>query len=268
MRKRPANLPDFERPPLEEVVIDLQFEQVPGYTIAHALDIRAMFRQGFPNIQTQPLLPPNFETFGGTRLQSGPSIQLAIASSDPRLWLVSADENHLLQLQNDRFIANWRKGANEAVYPRFESIIAAFEQNFVKLNDYFAAQLGGPLKVKQAEVAYHNLVEVDDFAQTGKWFSFWATGALKVEAVAAKFSEVLVDDAGGPWARLHHELQSVHSTDGEQKALRLALTVRGKPQQQDLSSAVEFVARGRAAIVTRFSEITTSEAHKKWGRRQ
>ncbi len=75
------------------------------------------------------------------------------------------------------------------------------------------------------------------------------------------------DEAGHPAARLHHEVQTVVSSDGKNEALRLNLVYRGKPKGSGIPDAMEFLARGREVIVTRFDEITTKHAQTVWGRR-
>ncbi|MFN7599566.1 MAG: hypothetical protein ACK5PT_23090, partial [Cereibacter sp.] len=61
-------------------------------------------------------------------------------------------------------------------------------------------------------------------------------------------------------------IQSVLTADGKQRAFRLSLTFKGKPAGTGIDAAMEFLAAGRDAIVTRFGEITTKEAQRKWGK--
>jgi hypothetical protein len=49
--------------------------------------------------------------------------------------------------------------------------------------------------------------------------------------------------------------------------LRLDLTVRGKPAEETVDSALAFLDDGRSAIVKSFAELTTPEMHEQWGRR-
>lgn len=224
-----------------------------------------LFAKDFPVVQEQSLIPPHFETFGGSNLQ--PNFQLQFgAPIGSRLWLFSENSNHLVQFQPDRFLANWRKSPNPHPYPRFEGISEAFESNLNTLNQHLTEFFGQGLDINQAEVSYINIIPVSDFSEAGQWFSLWGDNQLSVETLNSNFTEVIRDSDGKPLARLHYEIQSVFTVDGNQKAFRLNLTFRGKPIENNVASAMRFLARGRETIVTRFSAITTNQAHKNWER--
>ncbi|NQY59510.1 TIGR04255 family protein, partial [Cognatishimia sp.] len=157
------------------------------------------------------------------------------------------------------------KHPNPQPYPRFEGICTAFAHNIEKLMVHFATEFGHSADVNQAEVSYINIIPVDEFSDASSWLSIWNDLQLNMEALNLNFSEVIRDDENKPFARLRHEIQSVFAMDGKSKALRLSLTYRGKPNGNDIASAIAFLAGGRDAIVTRFGEITTKSAHKKWG---
>ena len=263
-RQRPAHLPDFTDPPLNEVVLGVQFAPVPSYTSVNARDVWELFKGEFPSIQEHPLLQPQFETFGGANLQPSFQFQVGAPPVGSRLWFITAEENHLLQFQPDRFLTNWRKRPNAQPYPRFEGIAEAFENNLDALAKHFASDFSYTLDVNQAEVAYINVIPVEDFSHAGKWFSVW-NGALNIEAINTSFNEVIRDRDGKPYARLSHVIQSVFTIDGKGKAFSLSLTFRGKPLGNDVQSAMNFLVTGREAIVMRFKEMTTVAAHEVWG---
>ena len=64
MSGRPTDLPDFTNPPVIEVLIDTQFETIPGYSPIYANEVWDLFRDAFPKFEEQRALPPSFETFG------------------------------------------------------------------------------------------------------------------------------------------------------------------------------------------------------------
>src|SRR4051794_13517866 len=61
---RPETLPDFCTPPLNEVVVGVQFTPARGYQQIRAGEVWALFRSIFPKVEEFPALPPMFETFG------------------------------------------------------------------------------------------------------------------------------------------------------------------------------------------------------------
>ncbi len=261
--KRPNHLPDFTKPPLDEVVLGVQFAPVPTYTSVNSRDVWELFRTEFPDVEEHPLLQQQFETFGGSNLQ--PVFQFQVGSPvGNRLWFISKQKNHLLQFQSDRFLANWRKSPNPNPYPRFESISEAFERNLNTLVLHFSSTFDHSLEVNQAEISYVNLIPVEDFSSVGEWFTIWTGQISSIEGLNTSFNEVVMDERGKPYARLFHSIQSVYSLDGK-RAFNLSLTFRGRPLGHDVGSAMKFFAAGREAIVMKFKQMTTASAHQHWG---
>lgn len=247
----------------------VQFASIPTYSSVHANSIRDLFKDEFPKTQEQPLLDPNFETFGGANPQPEFQLRLTVPTVGSRLWFLSKDENHLLQFQTDRFLTNWRKHPIPQDYPRFEGISASFKSNLLKLEKLLKTNLSYTLEINQAEIVYVNIISVDEFSDASEWFSVWNEGLLNIESLNTSFNEIIKDNDEKPYARLSHEIQSVLSVDGKHKAFRLSLTFRGKPPLgSGIDAAVEFLKDGRDRIVTRFDEITTKKAHKFWDKIQ
>lgn len=138
--KRPDYLPDFNNPPLDEVVLGVQFAQVPGYASVFGMKVWDLFRSEFPKLQEHPVLESQFETFGGANIQAGPKIHVGAPPTVSRLWFISSDESHLLQFQPDRFIVNWRKRKETQAYPHFESIAERFEINLAELAKHLLSE--------------------------------------------------------------------------------------------------------------------------------
>ncbi len=260
----PDHLPDFTDPPLDEVAFGVQFEPVPGYSSVHSMKVWDLFKPEFPGVEEHHLLDTQFEIFGGANVQAGPRIHIKGAPIGSRLWFLSEDKNRLLQFQADRFIANWRKRPTQQPYPRFEKISDAFEKNLNKLAVHLTSKFECQIEINQAEVTYVNIIPVENFSQAGDWFELWNDGGIDIEALNYSFNEVIRGSDGKPLARLNHEIKSVFTADSSHKAFRLSLTYKGKPADNNIASAMEFLANGREAIVTRFGEITTKKAHQIW----
>jgi len=264
--RRPDNLPDFSKPPLAEVVLGVQFSPVPGYSSVDARQVWELFKESFPVVEERPLLAPQFETFGGANRLSSLGFHVGPPPVGSRLWFLSQDANHLIQFQSDRFLTNWRKGPNLQPYPRFEVIADSFERNLQILADHFMAAFKYQIDINQAEVSYVNLIQVQEFAEAGKWFNLCDSGFIDIEALNTNFVQVVKDREGKPYARFYNEIQSVFSVEGKRKAFQLSLTFKGKPATSGIPSAVAFVRDGRERIVNRFRDITTAEAQEIWGR--
>ena len=261
---RPEHLPDFGSPPLDEVVVGVQFASPKHYSSVHAKDVWGLFKETYPKIQEHPPLEPSFETFGGSSAQPSLKFKFGPAPLHSRLWFISEQENHLIQFQNDRFLLNWRKRSKDQDYPRFESIAESFNNHLDLLQGYFQASLGSQLDINQAEVSYINTVPLDNYSRAREWFCFFGLRGIELEGANVNFTEIINDSEGKPYARLTYELQTVITIDGKVKAFRFALTFRGKPAGNNISDAMNFVFAGREKIVTRFKELTTEQAHKSW----
>ncbi len=264
---RPADLPDFATPPLDEVVLGVQFTPAPGFSTVHVREVWDLFRAEFPKVQDQPPLPPSFETFGGVPSQQFgfPPLFMGGASGVGRVWFISPSENHLLQFQPDRLLANWRKAPNEQPYPRFESIATAYAKSLEQIESLFQERFGHSLQVNQAEIAYINIIKVESFAEAENLFKIWKNVSKDFEGVNITLVDVIYNAERQPYARLLQEIQSACSPDGKQKAYRLTLTFRGKPAGASRDDAFKFLTEGREVIVRRFADLTTRFAHELWG---
>jgi uncharacterized protein (TIGR04255 family) len=267
MHDRPTDLPDFANPPLDEVVLGVQFEQAPGYTSVMAKDVWSLYSDEFPRVQELPAIAPQFEVFGRESARSRPNIRIESAPLRGRLWFISKDENHLIQFQDDRLLLNWRRKPNGAQYPRFEGTSSSFIEHLNRLNKLFIDKFGSSISVNQAEISYINIIPVSSFSEVGRWIEAIDFHMIDIEGVNLNFAEVVKDTEDKPYARLQYELGSAYTFDGKKLVLRLSLTFRGRPASSSAEQVLEFLRQGRNLIVGRFAELTTTDAHKEWGRK-
>lgn len=269
MDTRPENLPDFESPPLDEVVIGVQFTPVPNFKTLDTVKVWDLFRDGFPLLEEVPALAPQFETFGGIRSSQGIQFSVAPGAVPTRFWFISQDQGHLIQFQNDRLLLNWRKRSTSGEYPRFEHIFNSFSSYLEQLEELFLNEFKSKLEITQAEVSYINLIPVQHFDELTRWIKFLGIDGIDVESASSNFAEAVSDSKGKAIARMYHELQSVSSYDGKQKAFRLSITCRGVPYDAESNSdKLELIKKGRIKIIHRFVDLTTEYAHEQWGRKQ
>lgn len=268
MIARPEYLPDYASPPLDEVVIGVQFAPPLNYSSVLSKDVWELFKKDYPNVQELPPLDPMFETFGGSNSQPSMRFQFGTAPLHNRLWFVSSEQNRLIQFQQDRFLLNWRRRPKGDEYPRFECIAESFETALASLRDFFSTSLGMRLDINQAEVSYINVIPVESYSRIGDWLRFLRMENIDLEAATLNFTEVVNNQDGRPYARLFHELQSVASVDGKVKAYSLTFTFRGTPAGGEIAEAMNFVHHGRERIVSRFGELASDNANVLWERKK
>jgi uncharacterized protein (TIGR04255 family) len=113
--------PDYKKPPVVEVAIALQFDEIQELTAAHAGLYWKTIRSKFGRVEEQAPIPPLTDPSSWER--DGASSILAFGKPPtPRLWFIDGTSTRIIQLQRDRFIHNWRNMAADDEYPRFTKI--------------------------------------------------------------------------------------------------------------------------------------------------
>jgi uncharacterized protein (TIGR04255 family) len=260
---RPPDLPEFENPPVTEVVLGIQFDTPMGYQQIMAGDVWKLFATEFPQVQEQLPLPPVFETFG-PQASSLLSFRPIMGPSHIRFWFVSKTGDEIIQFQNDRLLHNWRKITDQPnEYPRFDKIAVKFLEEATCLEGFFKNLSSQPLRITQCELSYYNCI-LPENRPISEWLRFLSF-ATDPDDFTASFRTTISGAGGAPKGRLSCESATAVRPDGLH-FVTLNLTARGIPDQPSLESALEFLKHGRDMIVRTFTDITTDTAHKAWGR--
>lgn len=265
---RPSHLPDYKSPPLNEVVLGVQFEQPSGYRQIRAGEVWALYKQQYPLVDEQPPLQPVFETFGG-RPNSGLQFGFTTSAVHDRFWFLSETKDELIQFQADRLLHNWRKvGDGTNPYPRFEKMIEKFKSELLDLESYFANLATQKLAINQCEISYINHIVAGEKFDPSAWLRFLTLpDSCRADEVTVSVRRVLHDAESKPFARLFVDAATGFNPQGE-KILVLTLTVRGTPRRTSIDDAIKFICAGRETIVSTFADVTTDAAQKVWERIQ
>lgn len=212
-------------------------------------------------------MQPQFETFGRPQSQQL-SFGLWTGGQHNRFWFLSKDGAELIQFQNDRLLHNWRKVGDETnSYPRFESMIVKFENEFLKLEQYMLTLHLQKLSCNQVEITYINHIVPDNGDTVADWFRTVNDKELHAVDLMLNYRRIVTDRNNQPCGRLYSELNPAVKRDGS-RFLSLNLTVRGAPASSDIDASLEFMKKGREPIVNEFATITTESAHQRWNRVQ
>lgn len=269
--RRPADLPDYERPPIDEVAISLQFAPLAAVGGAVVSQYREGLKAEFPKVQYQPRLPPLI--IPGSPVLSiqgtfAAPFQMPSAPTLDRTWLVSPDESELIQIQSDRFAYNWRK--REEVYPHFEALAGKFWQRYSSFADLFKEAI----EPQFLEISYINWVP-DSSLPSQTFFQPMKAGDIALKYASSNYEPVnwqanYLIRSESLNARLNVAFQN-----GAMRAVQTSLQ-RGvvltlqfvAPVEPRLDAGlVELMSLGRNIIVHAFTELTTSPAHEEWGRK-
>lgn len=267
-------LPEFDAPPVVEVVLGVAFE--PAYQLTNVDLVQAwnsLYKPDFPHAAEKPPYDVHKETFP---IQA-PTQELITHMGLPpvRLWITSKGDRELIQLQHDWFARNWRKVDYDGVYPRYENHIRpAFVKDLATFANYVEG-LGLELRPVQCEVSYVNHIRAG-----GPWTTHRDVAALfnildtstyettELESIAFRSSSLIKASQSSSTGRLYVQIDSAFDTTGSPMVV-LNLTARGAPiNGHDNEAVIRFHDLGREHIVRTFVEITSETSHRLWRRTQ
>jgi len=264
---RPPDLPDYERPPIDEVGIGVHFQPIPGYSEAIAGQFRELVQRAYPRFDTQPRIEPVIES-----MTNQPVTAPLILTPGPRtrVWLVSEDDSTLIQVQDNIFILNWRH--RQTAYPRFESLRDEFWNRFQAFRNMLSENGLGRLEISQVEVSYVNWI-TDRSPEA--FLTVAGAAELPIEGLGMPEDQMwmaryLMRDEGVAIARLLVQCQpALRLTEPfVGNGFQFGLTFRSPTPPGVLADErlLELVSLGRSTIVRAFAALTTEAAQEDWGR--
>jgi uncharacterized protein (TIGR04255 family) len=264
----PSHFPKFDAPPVEQVVLGVQFSPVQNFISMDAWRIWEIFKDDFPIVQEHPMIDPYFETFSDAP-DIQPTFQFQVGMPvGSRFLFMSPEKCYVIQFQRDKFMINWHKKSSDSAYPGFEKVFEFFRYCLNLLGQKIYLEFDHKISINQVELNYVNLLPVDHFADVGKWLSVFNYSGEDIEGVNFSLVEVVRDSNNIPYARLKQEVQSLYSIDGGKKAYRMTLSFRGKPDGADIDATNSFLVTGHEKISNSFYRGTKKEAHKSWGEKE
>jgi uncharacterized protein (TIGR04255 family) len=230
------SLPEFEKPPVNEVVFGMLTQPIRGFSLAHFGRFWERVSDSYPRCEEAPPLLPLIETFGDRPA----TINVEIAEVPiPRVWLISTAGNEVIQLQRDRFHSNWRRVKPEDVYPRYSVVRETFVRTLSSFHD-FLRQFGMDLPMPvQYELSYINHISISNKAALGEElrrilrdFSWESDARFLTEA--DQFTSSLAFLMPGGHGRLHVVTRLGQHRETSERVLSLELVARGLPAALDL----------------------------------
>lgn len=256
-------LPKFDNPPVFETVLDLTFKPLAGWEIPYIGLFWSQIRSEFPKYTIQPPLPDEIESFGEASRQ----INLSFGPLNNRCWFISKSDEWLLQIQNSRFISNWRYSGT-GKYPNYSGFKEHFDNQWAKFTNFLDEEHIAAPQLLQANVTYVNHID-EGILDLTKVFPAWSlSGNVKMldkpDAVAINASFPMPDQKG----RLYLKVEPV-IRNSDMKQL-IQMTVTGKVliasnSNEDMSEALQLA---HDWVVSGFADFTSPEMHTIWKRKQ
>lgn len=272
-KKKSKALPEYENPPLTEVICGVTFQSLDNLTATHLGIIWSLFQSEFPRVEEVAPLASPIELIEGQTLEG--RMEFTDIPPLPRQMFVSQDERNIIQVQKDRFLFNWRKFKLEDSYPRYDSVFDSFQKKLKTFQEFLSE---GDIKLVplQYELIYINQIpeceiwkNVEEIEKIFPNLSFKFEDSLilnEPENTNFRISFLLPDKLG----RLHVNIKTGATRRVDNKKLViLELTARGISDDKDLSKMERWFDIAHEWIVKGFTDLTSDKMQKEvWKRRK
>jgi uncharacterized protein (TIGR04255 family) len=262
--------PKYDRPPVVEVACGVLFNTPSPLRSAHIGLYWKTVRGDFPRIEEAPPLDPVIETQGVMGV-----MQFGFGPLPPlrRTWLVSSDGRSLIQVQEDRFLFNWKKAEGADKYPSYQQVIARFDKHLSGFVGFLhEAGVGSPI-YRQFELTYFNHIGLE---KTGSGIDVSENTVLVDhvrDSVRDRFlpepelvNWVTVYPLPNQEGRLYATAQSARSPDGA-RIMRLEMTARGIPNELSEVGRRNWFDQAHTWITKGFADLTDAEVQARvWER--
>jgi len=257
----PTNLPDYERPPVIEVVYGVKFAPLERWKIPHVGAFWKNVEAEFPRCEHAPPI--------GT---------VDIADVDtgfplPRIWLINEAEDRLIQLQPGRFLFNWRSRDPEQSYPRYNNLSKIFFDLLRKFREFLDLYDLGDIDPTEYELTYINHVveqkgwelpsQVDKIMEEFVWRENREDFLPKPSKVTW---EACFNFSEGPGDLIAKLSPARRARDGT-PLLVFDLSARGLPDKAPLENMENWFSHAHEWIIRGFDDLTTLDAQiELWGK--
>lgn len=260
-------LPKFSNPPVIEMALGVEFESLSNWQIPHFGLYWNQIRSSYPVSSVVAPLPSQVEQFGADRQVETFKFSLS-PKPEVRCWFTNDQQSWLLQVQDSRFIQNWRKTATE--YPHYPEARRRFNKEWDQLVNFLEKQKIGTPSIKQCEVTYVNHLEIDDNPNfLSEVFPFLSEQTERSflplpEATVINLIYPIPVEKG----RLYVSIQPIIRHTDAKELLQLTLVARGCPESSELTHISNWFDLGHEWVVRGFTELTSEKMHNLWQRKQ
>ena len=147
----------FDYPPVIEVVFSVAFALRQPFKSAHFGVFWQRIRNQFPRMEDNPPLPPTLipQADGTT------TAQFAFMSVPPlrRVWFLDNEGRDIIQVQDDRFIFNWKRNPTDVGYPGYDEISSRFESHWKTFKQFLSEEDIEIVSLNLLELVYVNDID-------------------------------------------------------------------------------------------------------------
>lgn len=248
----------FDDPPVVEVVCGVQFSLPKPLKAAHIGGYWDTIRSEFPNTEDVAPLQPFIDGEEGIQ-----SIEFTSIPPLRRSWFVEPSGRHLVQLQEDRFLFNWKRVSDADEYPSYDKVIARFNERLDGFAEFLKSMNLGEPRFTMFEMTYVNIIRVENGLDVERPWRVLSDHLCREsahrflpqpEAFNWNTAYSLPNSSG----KLHVIAQTSRSTKTGEKVLRLELAARGRANQNRqawFDTAHEWITQG-------FADVTAADIQR------
>ena len=257
----------FENPPVAEVAFSISFEATPPIYGPLLGLFWANVRDQFSLVVENAPLPVIIEPPVGSAV-AAQSMQVEMLDMPPlrRTILSSADGKRLIQIQQDRFILNWKR-AGQTTYSDYASAFKAFHELFASFEKTLLTEGNITLRHTQFELQYVNLIGPDN------GLGVVDESQVLIDHARVSNNRFLPPPSGYNWVtsyplpnnagRLHTSAQAVVIPGGATRHIRLDIAARGYPVDPVGTTMNAWFDLAHDWITYGFADITSPVLHEK-----
>jgi len=265
-------LPDYEKPPVIEVVCGILFEPLKALAAPYLGTLWGKFKSKYPRCREVAPILPVVERFD--EVSPGENLLFGEVFPTPRTWFETADGNGLIQVQRDRFLHNWKKEREEDQYPHYDYVISNFRDCLATFEEFLKEN-----KLEAIEPVQYELTYINHIPQGDGWKALcelrnvfpdfgWRASAQRFlpdpKIINWQTSFVLPEQSG----RLHTSIRLGKRRSDRRSTLLFELTARGISKDKSRSAMWSWFDLAHEWIVRGFTDLTGEELHKTVWRRK
>jgi len=263
-------LPKFDNPPVIEVVCGITFAELEELRAVQLGYLWDKLRPKYEHSKEMAPLRRAIEVFEEQR-------QVEFQFSDipplPRTWLLTANENGIVQIQKDRLLHNWKRVEPGEEYPHYEKVIQEFRDCLAQFEAFLNERSIGAVEPLQYELTYVNHVpqgdgweEIGDVGNIFPDFAWRNTGDRflpQPDTINWRTSFAMPQQSG----RLHCVIRHTKRTSDKMPIFMLEMTARGMASEPSKEAMWSWFDLAHEWIVRGFAEITHESIRTSvWGK--
>lgn len=255
-------LPQYDNPPVTETILGIEFRPLATWGMPHFGLFWAKIREKYSKFSVQPPLPE--ESHGSGLIISLNPIPVV------RCWFIDYEDKWLLQVQNSRFISNWKKKKDDSDYPSYTLFRDRFVEHYEQFQQFLSDENFDELSLYQAEISYINHVDIgSDFDKLPEIFPVFSTflenSFLPVPQNGGFNFEYRMPENRG---RLYINAQRVLNLETGKEFVQFTVSAKTLIASNSKEAAYEALDHGHEWVVRGFTDFTSKSMHTLWKRTQ